>query len=139
GSDTPFDVQVRAGGLCDTVGNIADGTNVHVAELPSTRSEDSRVGCDPGCKTIDLNDGRVDITAARGVEKSVTFTNETNLGSLRICKAAGTSISNGTGFTFTVTEGSETPFDVVGPAGECRTLTGILDGTNVHVAELPST
>jgi hypothetical protein len=33
--------------------------------------------CNPGCTSIDLGAGTVDIAAGRSVEKRVTFTNET--------------------------------------------------------------
>ena len=76
GTQAPFDIQVTAGGLCTTVKNVPDGTNVHVAEQPSTSYRIVSIACNPGCKTIDLTGGSVDITVSRGVEKSVTFTNE---------------------------------------------------------------
>src|SRR5207245_414369 len=68
-------------------------------------------------------------------EKSVAFTNETNLGSVRICKNAGTGINTGDPFTFDVTVGTQAPISLVVPAGQCSTVSGILNGTNVHVAE----
>src|SRR3989442_2603312 len=63
----------------------------------------------PGCTAIDLSGGTVDLTAARNTEKTVSFTNETNLGSVKICKVAGTGITAGTPFTFTVTVGTGDP------------------------------
>jgi preprotein translocase subunit YajC len=136
GSQAPFDVQVTAGGLCTTVKNIPDGTTVHIAEQLAPSFRVSWVACDPGCTNIDLNAGTVDLTAAANVEKSVTYTNETNLGSVRICKNAGTGINTGDPFTFTVTIGTQTPFDVVVTAGGlCATVKDIPDGTTVHIAE----
>src|SRR3989442_12444230 len=63
----------------------------------------------PGCTAIDLSGGTVDLPAARNTEKTVSFTNETNLGSVKICKVAGPGITAGTPFTFTVTVGTGAP------------------------------
>jgi hypothetical protein len=140
GNETPFDIKVTAGGLCTTVKNVPDGTDVQVAEQASTAYRIQSIACNPGCKSIDLGGGSVVITAVANGEKFVTFTNETNLGSVRICKDAGTGIPAGQQFTFTVTVGNQAPFDVqVGAGGLCETIDNIVDGTNVHVAEQAST
>src|SRR5207244_2458065 len=75
GTQAPINVVVEAG-QCSTVNGIVDGTNDHVAEELSSSFRIVSVACNPGCKSIDLAGGSVDITTARGVEKSVTFTNE---------------------------------------------------------------
>jgi hypothetical protein len=140
GNGTPFDIQATAGGLCTTLTKIPDGTVVHVAEKQSTAYKLFSIACNPGCVNIDLGAGSVDIKAAAGAAKSVTFTNQTNLGSISICKNAGTGIATGTPFTFTVTIGNDAPFDVVVTAGGlCEKLDNIVDGTNVHIAEQPGT
>src|SRR5207247_1233879 len=133
-------VTVRAGGLCQTINNIIDGTNVHVAEQPSTSYRIVSIAIGRASRSDKLTGGSVDITVGRGVENSVTFTNETNLGSVTICKNAGTGIPLGQQSTFTVTIGNQTPFDIqVTAGGLCQTINNIIDGTNVHVAEQPST
>src|SRR5439155_1594033 len=97
GTQEPINVVVEAG-QCSTVNGIVDGTNVHVAEELLSSFRVVSIACNPGCTSINLAGASVDITTARGVEKSVTFTNETNLGSVRICKNAGTGINQGDSF-----------------------------------------
>jgi hypothetical protein len=139
GNQAPFDVDVTAGGLCETIDDVVDGTNVHITEKASTAYKIFSIACNPGCVNIDLGGGSVDIKATAATQKSVTFTNQTNLGSIRLCKNAGTGIATGTPFTFTVTVGSDVPFDVdVTAGGTCETIDNVVDGTNVHIAEQPS-
>src|SRR5439155_26307988 len=79
-------------------------------------------------------------TASPTLFPYTTLFRSTNLGSVRICKNAGTGINVGDQFTFTVTVGNDAPFDVnVSAGGLCQTVNNIVDGTNVHVAEQPST
>src|SRR5439155_1408148 len=134
GNDAPFDVNVSAGGLCQTVNNIVDGTNVHVDDQPSHSYTPVSCACNLRCKTIDLTGGSVDITVSRGLQKSATFTPYTTLFRSRLCKNAGTGIPVGQQFTFTVTVGNDAPFDVnVSAGGLCQTVNNIVDGTNFHV------
>ena len=51
-------------------------TSVHIAETLDSTFRVFSASCNPGCTGLDLSAGTADITAARGVEKSVSFTNE---------------------------------------------------------------
>src|SRR5207247_1072448 len=105
GTQAPFDIQVTAGGLCTTVKNIPDGTNVHVAEQPSDAYRINAVSCNPGCTTIDLTGGSVDIAAAANTEKFATFTNETSIRSVANCEKAGNGVNCSKELTVTCTVG----------------------------------
>jgi hypothetical protein len=59
------------------VQDVPNGTSVHVAETLDSSFRVFSIACNPGCTNIDLTGGAVDITAARSVEKDVSFTNET--------------------------------------------------------------
>src|SRR5205823_13496908 len=88
---------------------LPNGTGVHVAYHPYTSRPILSLSSFPTRRSSDLSGGSVDITVGRGVEKTVTFTNETNLGSVTVCKNAGTGIPVGQQFTFTVTVGTGRP------------------------------
>jgi hypothetical protein len=134
GTEPPRTVTVPAGD-CAFVNGIPDGTSVAVAETLESSFRVFSVTCNPGCSTIDLNGGNATIPIKRNTDAVLTFTNESNLGNLELCKAAGTGITAGTNFTFTVTVGTEPPRTVTVAAGDCAFVNGIPDGTSVAVAE----
>ena len=75
--------------------------------------------CDPltACSNVDLDRGSLDARVTAGATTSVTFTNRSTLGTLRLCKAAGTGITVGTTFRFLTPVGDR---DVA--AGSCIDL-----------------
>ena len=75
GSGTPSNVTIPAGD-CSTIQDVLDGTSVHIAETLDSTFRVFSASCNPGCTGLDLSAGTADITAARGVEKDVSFTNE---------------------------------------------------------------
>lgn len=96
----------------------------------------SAIGCDPAsrCSDASLGLGRVEVAIVRGIT-TVTFTNRSNLGTLRFCKVAGTGISAGTmfgmaagGINLNPPAGEATSASVQVPAGECREAT-LFEGT----------
>jgi hypothetical protein len=135
GTQAPLAMTIAAGD-CATIPDVVDGTSVTVAETLDTSFRVFSISCAPGCIDIDLNGSAASLIAARSTEKSVTFTNETNLGTIKVCKVAGTGVAAGTDFTFTITVGSGTPSNVTIPAGDCSIVGPVPDGTSVHVAEV---
>ncbi len=69
------------------------------------------------CSNVDLDRGSLDARVTAGATTSVTFTNRSTLGTLRLCKAAGTGITAGTTFKFLTPVGDR---DVA--AGSCIDL-----------------
>ena len=69
--------------------------------------EVSSIGCDPSlaCSNINLDGGSVDAQVASGTTTTVTYTNRSTLGTLRLCKTAGTGITAATPFTFSTPDG----------------------------------
>jgi hypothetical protein len=100
----------------------------------------SAIACTPGgaCTDLDLTGATVTATVSTGATTEVRFTNTSTVGKLKVCKVAGAGIAAGTPFTFTVTVGTQAPQTLTINAGDCATVTGIPDGTSVHVAETPA-
>jgi hypothetical protein len=111
--------------------------SVGITEAPVTNIGVSAISCSPSsaCSNIDLTSRSVTAVVSSGATTEVRFTNESNLGNLKLCKVAGTGIAAGTNFTFTVTVGTQAPQTVTVAAGDCVFVNGILDGTSVVVAE----
>jgi len=119
-------------------GTPGNGTaSVGVVEGGGTATTVIAIVCNPAaaCANTDLAGRSVTAVVTTGATTEVQFTNETNLGSIKICKVAGTGITNGQVFTFDVTVGSGTPFTVNVAAGQCTTVDDVPNGTNVHIAE----
>jgi hypothetical protein len=70
----------------------------------------------------------VTATVSTGATTEARFTNLGTVGSLKLCKVAGTGITAGTLFTFDVTVGTDAPQPVTVAAGECATVKDIPDG-----------
>ena len=134
GTDAPKSVTVAAG-QCTTAKDIPDGSNVKVAETLSSSFRVFSIACSPGCSDINLSGGTATTTIKANVDSAITFTNESNLGNLKLCKVAGNGISAGTNFTFSVTVGSAAAQTVTVAAGDCAFVNGIPDGTSVVVTE----
>jgi hypothetical protein len=134
GTQTPQTITVAAGS-CTTLPSIPEGP-VQVAETPDSSFRIFSIACNPGCTNIDLSAGTASLTIVANTEKDVSFRNDTNLGTIKVCKVAGTGIAAGTPFTFAITVGSGTPSNVTIPAGDCSIVGPVPDGTSVHVAEV---
>ena len=134
GTDAPKSVTIAAG-ECTTVKDIPDGSSVKVAETLASSFRVFSITCSPGCSDINLNGGTATTTIKANVESAISFTNESNLGNLKLCKVAGNGISAGTNFAFTVTPGGGAAQTVTVAAGDCVFVNGILDGTSVVVTE----
>jgi hypothetical protein len=127
-------LSVAAGSCGDAV--LLEG-NYQVAEPnPGAGVRVSSIACDPAaqCSNISTSVGVVDVAIVRGIT-TVTFTNRSALGTLRVCKAAGAGIAAGRVFGFSAGginlagkpgEPVSAALDV--PAGECREAT-VLEGT----------
>ena len=95
--------------------------NLRVAETIPPDVELTAVACNPllACSNVDLNGGSLDVTITSGFITTVTFVNRSTLGTLRLCKAAGTGIAVGSLFKFSTPVGDR----VVTAGGDCLELT----------------
>ncbi len=129
---TPISV---AAGSCVSAAAFPVGTSVMVAEIPSTGTTVSAISVLPPDRRgmLDLSGGAVSVTIGTGLTE-VDFTNSVGvLGLLKICKIAGSGVTQGTRFSFAIGTGT-----LVVPAGYC-VRDGLLPvGTVVNVTELPS-
>ena len=120
------------------VGGPGAGTaNVAIVEAPVLSAKVSAITCSPAaaCTTVDLTGESGTAKVSTDATTEVRFTNESNLGNLKLCKVAGNGISAGTNFSFSVTVGSAAAQTVTVAAGDCAFVNGIADGTSVVVTE----
>jgi hypothetical protein len=106
-----------------------------VTEVAQTGVTLVGVGASPSGRLIasNLSSGTAAVTIVAGASPTqtvLTFTNQAAAGSLTICKVAGSGVTAGTPFSFTV--GSNT---VSVPAGSCSPAGSFPLGTQVTVAE----
>ena len=87
------------------------------------------IACTPTemCSNADQDAGSVTAIVASGSTTTVTYTNRSTLGTLRLCKVAGAGISAGTPFTFDLGFGSVAQATVA--AGECQNVGLFPEGT----------
>ena len=88
--------------------------------LPDLGFVVSAIACVPAerCRNASLALGLVDFAIVAAETTTITYTNRSAVGTLRLCKAAGTGITTGRSFTFSVS----TVGDVVVSAGSCVNL-----------------
>jgi hypothetical protein len=137
GTTAPRTVTIPAG-QCVIFENIAAGTQVVITEAAAAGFTLQAIACDPASAcTVDLANRRVVVTAqpGPGVSVEVRFTNIRTPGNLQLCKVAGTGVTAGTPFTFTVTIGTAAPRTVTVRAGQCVILENIAAGTRVVITE----
>jgi len=82
-------------------------TSIRIVETPATNTKVSAIACTPrgACADLDLIGAAVTATVSTGATTEASFTNTSTVGKLKVCKVAGTGITAGTPFTFTVTVG----------------------------------
>lgn len=113
---------VPAGGCRDA--EVAPGSYALQEMLPADGIAVTAIDCAPAlrCNTPNLANGFVIPTVVDASTTTVTYTNRSTIGTLRVCKVAGPGIAAGTVFHFSAVQlGLHTntaSFDV--PAGECR-------------------
>jgi len=129
------------GGFCVLDGTFPVGTAVTVQETIPSNARPTAVTVTPSGRggTPNLTNGSVVATIGTGFTE-VAFTN-TAVGTLQICKIAGTNVAVGTGFTFALTPApigasySLTVSAGAGPTGTCSAPLSYLVGTPVSVTE----
>jgi hypothetical protein len=129
---TPISV---AAGSCVSAAGFPVGSSVVVTETPSTGTIVSAISVLPPDRQgdVDLSGGSVTATIGAGLTE-VDFTNTAGgLGLLKVCKIAGSGITPGARFSFSMGTAS---FEV--PAGYCVQNGLFPVGTMVTITELPS-
>jgi hypothetical protein len=91
--------QVAAGACGD--GQVDEG-NYQINEAIPAGVGVSAIACDPAaaCSSVQVPFGQTAVTVTAASVTTVTFTNRSIIGALRICKAAGPGVSTGTLFGF---------------------------------------
>ena len=121
---------------------VLEGTYDLAEPSPGTGVRVSDITCDPAarCPDISISVGDVKAQVVGASTTTVTFTNRSVLGTLRVCKVAGVGIIAGRVFTFGAgginlagAPGEPATASLAVPAGECREAT-VLEG-NYEVAE----
>ena len=105
----------------------------------STRPITRLALCDPAnsVAVVRVIAGGVSNETILYVSNRVRFVSDTSKGAIKVCKVAGSGVTVGTNFTFTV--GGKTVSVPAGPAsqgGYCKILHGFVRGTNVAVTEM---
>lgn len=123
-----------AAGACED-GQLEEG-NYMVTEAVPAGAAVSSIVCNPvaACSNASLSVGVVTAAVTGAALTTVTFTNRSTIGTLRICKVAGTGVSVGTVFRFSagginITDAAS--YDVA--AGSCEN--GLLEEGNYMVTE----
>jgi hypothetical protein len=127
-------------GNCVSGGDYRVGTTVSIHEnaqqgISTTAIAVSPTGAQQG--TSDLPGGNASVIIGTGTT-TVTYTNQGPTGSLVICKVAGTGVTAGTNFTFTIPGQSATVAAGAAPNGTCAAPLTVGAG-NVTVTEAQTT
>jgi hypothetical protein len=129
------------GGFCVLDGTFPVGTPVTVTEIVPSNARVTAIGVAPAERAGTQTPNSIVVNIGTGFTE-VTFTNAA-LGTLQVCKVAGTNVTVGTNFTFSVTPvpiGGSSPITVAagaGPGGTCSAPLSFLVGTSVSVSETP--